>query len=99
MIQMCNHMLAICKPKSPMCGRDYPITACFLDMCIIPLLYIGYRENCGDKMDNFLQHCFYHSGQYDSEDCFKQLSKKLEEHEVDFAVLLIKFVLCKSSGC
>ncbi|CAN5976090.1 unnamed protein product, partial [Sphagnum jensenii] len=42
---------------------------------------IDQRENCGDKMDKFLQRCFYHSGQYNSEDSFKQLSKKLEEHE------------------
>ncbi|CAM6010700.1 unnamed protein product [Sphagnum balticum] len=42
---------------------------------------IDQRENCGDKMDKFLQRCFYHSGQYNSEDCFGQLSKKLEEHE------------------
>jgi glucose-6-phosphate 1-dehydrogenase len=60
---------------------------------------IDQRENCGDKMDKFLQRCFYHSGQYNSEDCFKQLSEKLEEHEVNFAVLLLKFVLWKSSGC
>ncbi len=35
MIQMFNHMLAIFKPKSPMCGSDYPITACFFWTCAL----------------------------------------------------------------
>jgi glucose-6-phosphate 1-dehydrogenase len=26
-----------------------------------------YRENCSEKMEEFLKRCFYHSGQYDSE--------------------------------
>eukprot|EP00245_Coleochaete_scutata_P006770 TRINITY_DN21551_c0_g1_i1.p1 TRINITY_DN21551_c0_g1~~TRINITY_DN21551_c0_g1_i1.p1 ORF type:complete len:644 (+),score=133.71 TRINITY_DN21551_c0_g1_i1:101-1933(+) len=42
---------------------------------------IDKRENCGDKMDLFLERCFYHSGQYDSEDSFGQLDKKLRERE------------------
>lgn len=33
-------------------------------------------------MDQFLERCFYHSGQYDSQDHFAQLDKKLKEHEV-----------------
>uniref|UniRef100_A0A2P2L362 Glucose-6-phosphate 1-dehydrogenase n=1 Tax=Rhizophora mucronata TaxID=61149 RepID=A0A2P2L362_RHIMU len=42
---------------------------------------IDKRENCGEKMDQFLKRCFYHSGQYDSEDNFAELDKKLKEHE------------------
>ncbi|XVF44287.1 hypothetical protein PTKIN_Ptkin02bG0108300 [Pterospermum kingtungense] len=42
---------------------------------------IDKRENCGEKMEQFLYRCFYHSGQYDSEDNFAQLDKKLKEHE------------------
>lgn len=33
-------------------------------------------------MDQFLERCFYYSGQYDSQDHFAQLDKKLKEHEV-----------------
>ncbi|XP_077250389.1 glucose-6-phosphate 1-dehydrogenase, chloroplastic-like [Tasmannia lanceolata] len=42
---------------------------------------IDKRENCSDKMDQFLARCFYHSGQYDSEESFLELDKKLKEHE------------------
>ncbi|XP_057949656.1 glucose-6-phosphate 1-dehydrogenase, chloroplastic-like isoform X2 [Malania oleifera] len=42
---------------------------------------IDKRENCGEKMEQFLKRCFYHSGQYDSEENFAQLDKKLKEHE------------------
>lgn len=35
-------------------------------------------------MDQFLKRCFYHSGQYDSQDHFAELDKKLKEHEVRF---------------
>ncbi|XVF02176.1 hypothetical protein REPUB_Repub04eG0153200 [Reevesia pubescens] len=42
---------------------------------------IDKRENCGEKMEQFLERCFYHSGQYDSEENFAQLDKKLKEHE------------------
>ncbi|XP_039059428.1 glucose-6-phosphate 1-dehydrogenase, chloroplastic-like isoform X1 [Hibiscus syriacus] len=42
---------------------------------------IDKRENCGEKMDEFLKRCFYHSGQYDSGENFAQLDKKLKEHE------------------
>lgn len=42
---------------------------------------IDKRENCSDKMEQFLKRCFYHSGQYDSEDHFGELDKKLKEHE------------------
>ncbi|KAK1272238.1 hypothetical protein QJS04_geneDACA012567 [Acorus gramineus] len=42
---------------------------------------IDKRENCNDKMEEFLQRCFYHSGQYDSEEHFMALDKTLKEHE------------------
>ncbi|XP_042057273.1 glucose-6-phosphate 1-dehydrogenase, chloroplastic-like isoform X1 [Salvia splendens] len=42
---------------------------------------IDKRENCGEKMDQFLKRCFYHSGNYDSEENFTQLDGKLKEHE------------------
>ncbi|MBA0738822.1 hypothetical protein Gogos_012143 [Gossypium gossypioides] len=42
---------------------------------------IDKRENCSEKMDRFLKRCFYHSGQYDSEENFAQLDKKLKKHE------------------
>lgn len=40
------------------------------------------RENCVDKMDQFLKRCFYHSGQYNSEEDFAELNTKLKEKEV-----------------
>ncbi|KAL7197155.1 hypothetical protein ACSBR1_037053 [Camellia fascicularis] len=42
---------------------------------------IDKRENCGEKMEHFLKRCFYHSGQYDSQDNFAELDNKLKEHE------------------
>ncbi|XP_054806911.1 glucose-6-phosphate 1-dehydrogenase, chloroplastic-like [Prosopis cineraria] len=42
---------------------------------------IDKRENCSEKMDEFLERCFYHPGQYDSEENFAELDKKLREHE------------------
>ncbi|KAJ8478660.1 hypothetical protein OPV22_022387 [Ensete ventricosum] len=42
---------------------------------------IDKRENCSEKMEQFLNRCFYHSGQYDSEQNFAELDKKLKEHE------------------
>lgn len=42
---------------------------------------IDKRENCGDKMEEFLRRCFYHSGQYSSEDNFRELDIKLKEQE------------------
>lgn len=41
-----------------------------------------FRENCGEKIEQFLSRCFYHSGQYDSPEDFATLDKKLKEHEV-----------------
>ena len=41
-----------------------------------------YRENCEDKMEQFLKRCFYHSGQYNSEEHFAELDSKLKEKEV-----------------
>ncbi|KAJ0605649.1 putative glucose-6-phosphate dehydrogenase (NADP(+)) [Helianthus annuus] len=45
---------------------------------------IDKRENCGEKMDQFLERCFYHPGQYDSQENFLELDKKLKEHEVTY---------------
>ncbi|GFY88104.1 glucose-6-phosphate dehydrogenase 2 [Actinidia rufa] len=42
---------------------------------------IDKRANCDEKMDQFLNRCFYHSGQYDSQNNFAELDKKLKEHE------------------
>ncbi|KAL9304406.1 hypothetical protein ACSQ67_021669 [Phaseolus vulgaris] len=42
---------------------------------------IDKRENCEDKMDQFLKRCFYHSGQYNSEEHFSELDIKLKEKE------------------
>ncbi|XP_059656621.1 glucose-6-phosphate 1-dehydrogenase, chloroplastic [Cornus florida] len=42
---------------------------------------IDKRENCDEKMDQFLKRCFYHSGQYDSQEHFAELDKKLKAHE------------------
>uniref|UniRef100_A0A7I4A9I3 Glucose-6-phosphate 1-dehydrogenase n=1 Tax=Physcomitrium patens TaxID=3218 RepID=A0A7I4A9I3_PHYPA len=42
---------------------------------------IDQKENCGDKQEEFLKRCFYHSGQYSSEESFSELSRKLHEHE------------------
>ncbi|KAG7984940.1 hypothetical protein I3843_04G186000 [Carya illinoinensis] len=40
-----------------------------------------YRENCNEKIDAFLKRCFYHSGQYSSEEHFLGLHKKLKGKE------------------
>jgi glucose-6-phosphate 1-dehydrogenase len=42
---------------------------------------IDKRANCGEKMEEFLKRCFYHSGQYDSQEHFVALDEKLKEHE------------------
>ncbi|KAI4305638.1 hypothetical protein L6164_028994 [Bauhinia variegata] len=42
---------------------------------------IDKRENCDDKMAQFLSRCFYHSGQYNSEEDFLKLDCKLKEKE------------------
>ncbi|XP_057530121.1 glucose-6-phosphate 1-dehydrogenase, chloroplastic-like [Amaranthus tricolor] len=42
---------------------------------------IDKRENCDEKMDEFLKRCFYQSGQYDSRENFAELDKKLRQHE------------------
>lgn len=43
---------------------------------------IDQRENCGEKIEKFLKRCFYHCGQYDNQEHFVELDKKLKEHEV-----------------
>lgn len=47
---------------------------------------LTFRENCEDKMDQFLKRCFYHSGQYGSEENFQELDEKLKEKEVKVAL-------------
>lgn len=42
---------------------------------------IDQRENCSDKMEQFLQRCFYQSGHYNSEEGFSELDRKLTEKE------------------
>ncbi|KAJ6343277.1 hypothetical protein OIU76_005085 [Salix suchowensis] len=42
---------------------------------------VNQRENCEDKMDQFLKRCFYHAGQYDSEGDFSELDSKLKVKE------------------
>lgn len=42
---------------------------------------IDKRENCDEKMEEFLKRCFYQSGQYDSKENFMELDKKLRQHE------------------
>ena len=49
---------------------------------LVELGFFFRRENCSDKMDAFLQRCFYHAGQYDSEESFGQLDAKLKIEEV-----------------
>lgn len=49
---------------------------------MILMVHVLIRENCGEKMEQFLKRCFYHSGNYDSEDNFTELDWKLKEHEV-----------------
>lgn len=39
------------------------------------------RENCDYKINEFLERCFYHSGQYSSEEHFAELDNKLMEKE------------------
>ncbi|XP_022636087.1 glucose-6-phosphate 1-dehydrogenase, chloroplastic-like isoform X2 [Vigna radiata var. radiata] len=52
---------------------------------------IDKRENCNEKMEQFLKRCFYHSGQYDSQENFAVLDKKkLKEQEI--YVCLVDFV-------
>ncbi|KAF3550665.1 hypothetical protein DY000_02008687 [Brassica cretica] len=41
---------------------------------------IDKRANCSEKMEEFLKRCFYHTGQYDSQEHFVALDKKLKEH-------------------
>ncbi|XP_057526938.1 glucose-6-phosphate 1-dehydrogenase, chloroplastic-like isoform X1 [Amaranthus tricolor] len=42
---------------------------------------VDKRENCEDKMNEFLKRCFYHSGLYNSEEDFAELDRKLKEKE------------------
>ncbi|GMY09659.1 glucose-6-phosphate 1-dehydrogenase, chloroplastic-like [Fagus crenata] len=42
---------------------------------------VDKRENCNEKIDTFLKRCFYHSGQYSSEEHFLELDNKLKGKE------------------
>ncbi|CAN1222951.1 Glucose-6-phosphate 1-dehydrogenase, chloroplastic [Linum perenne] len=42
---------------------------------------IDRREGCEEKMNKFLSRCFYHAGQYSSEEHFAELDIKLKEKE------------------
>lgn len=71
--------------------NSFAIFSIFTIIASLLLLFIScgvYRENCGDKMDYFLQRCFYHSGQYGSEENFVDLDKKLKEKEVRYLLSL-----------
>ncbi|PWZ56608.1 Glucose-6-phosphate 1-dehydrogenase 1, chloroplastic [Zea mays] len=48
----------------------------------LPEVRLTESENCGDKMEQFLKRCFYQSGQYNSEEGFAELDRKLKEKEV-----------------
>lgn len=41
-------------------------------------------------MDEFLKRCFYHSGQYSSEEDFAELDRKLKEKEVIITLLTLQ---------
>lgn len=43
-------------------------------------------------MEQFLQRCFYHSGQYDSQENFAELDKILKKHEVSFSFFLYSYM-------
>ncbi|KAI4326416.1 hypothetical protein MLD38_031734 [Melastoma candidum] len=43
---------------------------------------VGNRGSCEDKMNQFLERCFYCTGQYSSEEHFLELDEKLKEKEV-----------------
>ncbi|CAI5942768.1 unnamed protein product [Closterium sp. NIES-64] len=45
---------------------------------------IDKSDDCGDKMDFFLERCFYHSGQYDSEDNFAGLDARMKKLEAGY---------------
>ena len=55
---------------------------------IVENLTCRYGENeqdCAEKMDQFLDRCYYHSGQYDSTEDFESLNKKINEQYPDGA--------------
>ncbi|XRB16007.1 glucose-6-phosphate dehydrogenase [Pseudoscourfieldia marina] len=54
----------------------------FRDLISMTLLCrIDEAENCGPKMDTFLDRCHYFSGQYDSVQSFTQLGAELDAQE------------------
>ena len=42
---------------------------------------VDQKEDCGDKMEYFLDRCFYQPGQYGSEEDFQKLSDRMTEQE------------------
>eukprot|EP00741_Cyanophora_paradoxa_P022487 tig00021464_g21713.t1 len=42
---------------------------------------LDFTTDCGDKMDKFLDQCYYFSGGYGDEDAMRGLSKKMAMHE------------------
>lgn len=69
------------------------LTTTQLRVILSDAIHVG-RENCGDKQEEFLNRCFYHAGQYNSEESFGELSKKLHEHEV-----CVPFIWCVCHSC
>ncbi|CAI7748939.1 unnamed protein product [Closterium sp. NIES-53] len=45
---------------------------------------IDKSDDCGDKMDFFLERCFYHSGQYDSQEGFGGLDARMKKLEAGY---------------
>lgn len=60
----------------------FPFVCCLLVMNVV----WNCRENCSQKMDKFLKRCFYHSGQYSSEEHFLELDNRLREKEVNVVI-------------
>lgn len=58
-----------------------------------------HRENCEEKMDQFLKRCFYHAGQYNSEEHFAELDSKLKEKEVMCYYISFSRVFHNSECC
>ncbi|XP_031404348.1 glucose-6-phosphate 1-dehydrogenase 1, chloroplastic-like isoform X2 [Punica granatum] len=62
--------------RSPMTDEELRITISKTLNC-----RVDKRENCHDKISQFLKRCFYHSGQYSSEEHFLELDNRIREKE------------------
>ncbi|CAM0954534.1 unnamed protein product [Alopecurus aequalis] len=51
---------------------------------------VDQRANCSDKMEQFLKRCFYQSGQYNSEEGFCELDRKLTEKESGWTRFIVE---------